>query len=165
MSQEKKDGPEVPGEDGKALPELAKPTADPLALPLSAPIDDTARDTRDRVTFSTTFIEDVDLLAKYHMDYQLLMAMQDKENECHNLTFPNLLQSLRNVVESYDYLYKKQFSIPDHLVAIKFICSDGEFYLGLNNGYPCLFKDPHAKDRIPFPLVEGPLSQEIRRSN
>jgi hypothetical protein len=158
MSQEKKDAPD--DEQELITIEYSDSILPPSTSqsPASPAIEKPVQDTRDRVTFSTTFVEDVDLLAKYNMDYQLLMALQDDENECRNLTFPNLLQTLRNVVEQYDYLYKKRFAIPDRLVALKFTCLDGDFYLGLNNGYLCFYKEPYQRCRTPFPIVDEPFT-------
>lgn len=161
MSHEKKDAPD----DEKELTTIEYSDTilppPPLNSPVITAIEGPIRDTRDRVTFSTTFVEDVDLLAQNHLDYQLLMALHSGEKLCRNMTFPNLRQTLLNVVESFDYLYKKRFTVPDRLVSFKFTCLDGDFYLGLNHGYLCFYKNPHYKFRTPFPLVNEPEGEPI----
>ncbi len=153
MSQSKKDGidRDHPIENEDTIP---PPPANPKhVLVVETPV----RQIRDRVTFSTTFIEDVDLLAKYHLEYQQLMALHSRAPEYADLTFSQIKRNLLNVIDTHWDTYKRKFNIPDRLVALKFTSLDGDFYLGLENGYLCFYKDPNQRYRQAFPLVEEPF--------
>jgi hypothetical protein len=161
MSQNKKTGIEYWYDSEKIPPNKPAETTEAEFLPL----DNSVRSIREHIVYKTTDAMTVDLLARHHLEYQQLMALHSGEPIYRGLSYAQVKRNLRNIIDTHWDLYKRRFSIPDHLVSMKFTCLEGEFFLGLNNGYLCFYKDPNFKFRTPYPLVMAEDDQVKPSSN
>lgn len=137
-------------------------TQTPVAYLDNLPTENEAeiKDINDRVVFSTTFVEDIDLLAANSLEYQQIMAFHSGLLKADSSTFELARINALNFIMECPDLYKKQFSLPDRLVSLPVDCGkDGTYYLSLSNGYLCFFKNPQVRG-VSFWLADKPKSPD-----
>jgi hypothetical protein len=121
----------------------------------------------EKVVFSTTFVDQIDLLTQNSLDFQHILALYNGLIEADMSTFSQVRRNALNIIDVFHERYRRRFSIPDRLVSLPLQCGkDGTYYLSLNNGFLCFYNHSSIqKRRISFPLVDEPYDQERRRPN